>query len=60
MSKSAEDLSCPKSSKGMDTELELKHVIGSNPPLEGMVVYRRRTYMKQSAVKKNHRFHGHV
>ena len=34
----------------MDTAFELKHAIGSDPPLEGMVAYRRGTYMKQSAV----------
>ena len=39
----------PKSANGMDTALELKHVIASDPPLDGMVAYRRGTYMKQSA-----------
>ena len=33
----------------MDTALELKHVIVSDPSLEGMVAYRRGTFMKQSA-----------
>jgi hypothetical protein len=48
--RSLEDENFPKSAKVMDTALELKQVIGSDPPLEGMVAYRRGTYMKQSAV----------
>jgi hypothetical protein len=44
------DPTFPPSGKDLDKQLELKQVMGSEPPLPGMVAYRRGTYMKQSAV----------
>jgi hypothetical protein len=44
------DATFPPSGKDLDKQLELKQVMGPEPPLPRMVVYRRGTYMKQSAV----------
>jgi hypothetical protein len=44
------DATFPQSGKDFDKQLELRQVMGSEPPLAGMIAYRRATYMKQSAV----------
>jgi hypothetical protein len=44
------DATFPRSGKDFDKQLELRQVMGSEPPLAGMIAYRRATYMKQSAV----------